>query len=87
MVEQRGVQTGHVANPFFLANRPGQAWEEGGDVYFGLLAYSGSWRIAAEHLPTGAVRIHGGYNPFDFRLELAARPAPRDTGLGVRRDG
>lgn len=71
VVEQRGLQTGHVANPFFLANRPGQAWEESGVVYFGALAYSGSWRIAAEHLPTGAVRIHGGYNPVDFALDLA----------------
>ncbi len=70
VVEQRGLQTGHVANPFFLANRPGQAWEESGQVYFGALAYSGSWRITAEHLPNGDVRIHGGYNPVDFHLEL-----------------
>lgn len=70
IVEHRGVQTGHTANPFFLANRPGQAREEGGVVYFGALAYSGSWRISAEHLPTGAVRIHGGYNPVDFALDL-----------------
>lgn len=70
VIEQRGVQTGHASNPFFLANRPGQAWEECGHVYFGALAFSGSWRITAEHLPTGDVRIHGGYNPFDFRLNL-----------------
>ena len=89
VVEQRGVQTGHVANPFFLANRPGQAWEESGSVYFGLLAYSGSWRIAAEHLPTGAVRIHGGYNPVDFGLELG--PGQRHVTpawvCGVTADG
>lgn len=71
VIEQRGLQTGHFTNPFFLANRPGQAWEESGLVYFGALAFSGSWRITAEHLPSGDVRIHGGYNPFDFRLELA----------------
>ncbi|MEI2697440.1 MAG: glycoside hydrolase family 36 N-terminal domain-containing protein [Microthrixaceae bacterium] len=47
-IEQRGLQTGHFANPFFLANWPGQAWEESGPVYFGALAFSGSWRITAE---------------------------------------
>jgi alpha-galactosidase len=70
VIEQRGLQTGHFANPFFLANWPGQAWEECGPVYFGALAFSGSWRITAEHLASGDVRIHGGYNPFDFRLDL-----------------
>lgn len=80
LVEQRGLQTGHVANPFFLANRPGQAWEETGHVYFGALAYSGSWRIIAEHLPNGDVRIHGGYNPVDFCLEL--QPGQRHVTPG-----
>jgi alpha-galactosidase len=46
VVEQRSLQTGHAANPFFMLNRPGQAWEEHGTVYFGALAYSGSWRIS-----------------------------------------
>ncbi len=67
----RSVQTGHDFNPFFLANRPGQAWEESGTVYFGALAYSGAWQIAFEHQHSGDVRVFGGYNPFDFELELA----------------
>jgi len=71
IIESRSLQTGHVTNPIFLINRPGQAWEESGTVYFGQLAYSGSWQIAFEQLPTGDVRIHAGYNPFDFQLELA----------------
>lgn len=71
LIESRTVQTGHGANPFFLLNRPGQAWEETGIVYFGALAYSGSWRIAVEHLSSLAVRLHAGYNPFDFALILA----------------
>lgn len=69
--ENRGVQTGHTSNPFFLLNRPGQTWEESGLVYFGQLAYSGSWQISVEQLPSWAVRVHGGYNPFDFELTLA----------------
>lgn len=71
VLESRTLQTSHAANPFFLLNRPGQAWEETGVVYFGLLAYSGSWRLAVEQLPSLDVRIHAGYNPFDFELKLA----------------
>ncbi len=70
-IEQRAVQTGHCANPFFMLNRPGQAWEETGEVYFGALAYSGAWRIAFEQLFSLDVRAHAGYNPFDFSLTLA----------------
>lgn len=71
LVESRALQTGHNSNPFFFVNRPGQAWEDNGVVYFGQLAYSGSWRLAFEQLPTGQIRVHGGYNPFDFGLSLA----------------
>lgn len=70
VLESRSLQTGHNANPVFLLNRPGQAAEESGLVYFGALAYSGSWHMAFEQLPTGAVRVHAGYNPFDFQLAL-----------------
>lgn len=71
LIESRNLQTGHVANPIFLVNRPGQAWEETGTVYFGALAYSGAWQVAVEQLPTWDVRIHAGYHPFDFQLDLA----------------
>ncbi|MGE5602755.1 MAG: alpha-galactosidase [Nitrososphaerales archaeon] len=70
VIEQRTVQTGHQSNPFFLLNRPGQAWEEHGEVYFAALAYSGAWRIAFEQLASLDVRCHAGYNPFDFNLSL-----------------
>ena len=66
--------------------RPGR---RAASVYFGALAYSGSWRITAEHLPNGDVRIHGGYNPVDFRLEL--EPGQRHVTpawvCGVSADG
>jgi alpha-galactosidase len=71
IMESRSLQTGHATNPIFLLNRPRQAWEESGTVYFGQLAYSGSWHITFEQLPTWDVRIHAGYNPFDFQMELA----------------
>lgn len=72
VIEHRSVQTGHLANPFFLLNRPGQAWEEHGTVYFGALVYSGSWQLSFEQLHGSDVRVHGGYHPFDFGLTLAA---------------
>lgn len=69
-IESRALQTGHYFNPFFLLNQPGHATEESGAVYFGHLAYSGSWRLAFERLYSGAMRVHGGYNPFDFEMTL-----------------
>ena len=70
VLEHRALQTGHPSNPFFMLNRPGQAWEESGTVYFGALAYSGAWRIAIEQLTTLDIRVHPGYNPFEFDLVL-----------------
>ncbi len=89
ILESRSLTTSHFANPFFLLNRPGQAWEESGVVYFGLLAYSGNWRIAVEQLPSLDVRIHAGYNPFDFELALAPQERHVTPALvcGVSADG
>lgn len=70
-IESRSLQTSHHHNPFFLLTRPGQASEEYGLVYFGALAYSGSWQLVFEQLPTWHIRVHGGYNPFDSELVLA----------------
>lgn len=69
-LESRNLQTSHNTNPFFMLNRPGQAWEETGTVYFGALAYSGSWQIQFEQLPTWHLRVHAGYNNSDAQLEL-----------------
>lgn len=71
IIDSRNLQTGHQSNPIFMINRPGHAWEDSGTVYFGALAYSGAWQIAVEQTPTWAVRIHAGYHPFDFALDLA----------------
>jgi alpha-galactosidase len=71
VIESRNLQTGHNTNPIFMLNRPGQAWEDHGTVYFAALAYSGAWQIAVEQAPTWAVRLHAGYHPFDFQLDLA----------------
>ena len=71
-LESRSVHTGFVHHPFFLLSPSASpAGEAHGVVYFGQLAWSGSWRLAFEQRPNGALHVHGGYNPFDFALELA----------------
>ena len=89
VIEQRVLQTGCAANPFFLLNAPGQAWEESGTVYFGALAYSGSWRLAFEQLASLPVRVHAGCNPHDFSLRLppGGRHATPALVIGVSEAG
>jgi alpha-galactosidase len=69
MLESRRGTTSHQANPWF-AIQAGEANEEHGDVWFGALAWSGSWRISIEEDQQDAVRVVGGYNPFDFGYVL-----------------
>ena len=78
VIESRRGTTGHQANPWFAISRdagqnpaaPAVAEEEHGEVWFGALAWSGSWRITVEHTQLDAVRVTGGFNPFDFGYKL-----------------
>ena len=79
VIESRRGTTGHQANPWFAISRddsqdpttgPPHADEEHGEVWFGALAWSGSWRITVEHTQLDAVRVTGGFNPFDFGYKL-----------------
>lgn len=70
VLESRRGSTGDENNPWFAIGR-GDAWnEEHGDVWFGALAWSGSWRIQVDEDILGQVRVTGGYNPFDFAYRL-----------------
>ena len=70
VLESRRGSTGHQNNPWFaIARDPSN--EESGPVWFGALAWSGSWRISIEQDSTRRLRITGGYNPFDFGYRLA----------------
>ncbi|MFZ1087274.1 MAG: alpha-galactosidase [Terracidiphilus sp.] len=71
VIESRRGSTGHQANPWF-AIQAGEANEENGEVWFGALAWSGSWRITIEEDQLDAVRVTGGFNPFDFGYALYA---------------
>ncbi|MGC2829544.1 MAG: alpha-galactosidase [Candidatus Acidiferrum sp.] len=78
VIESRRGTTGHQANPWFAISRddshesvgPYAAGEKHGEVWFGALAWSGSWRITIEHTQRDAVRVTGGFNPFDFGYKL-----------------
>ncbi|QMV18883.1 alpha-galactosidase [Granulicella sp. 5B5] len=63
--------TGHQNNPWFAIERGPSTDEDTGDVWFGALAWSGSWRITVEQDQLQQVRVTGGFNPFDFSYKLA----------------
>jgi len=69
VIESRRGSTGHQANPWF-ALQAGDSNEDHGDVWFGALAWSGSWRMTVEQDQLDAVRVTGGFNPFDFGYVL-----------------
>ena len=69
VIESRRGSTGHQANPWF-AIQAGAADEDHGDVWFGALGWSGSWRMTVEQDQLDAVRVTGGFNPFDFGYVL-----------------
>jgi alpha-galactosidase len=70
VLESRIGSTSAAENPWFAIGRDAHVDEGSGDVYFGELGWSGSWRITVEEDSMQQVRITGGYNPFDFGYKL-----------------
>ncbi len=66
VLESRRGLTGHQFAPWFAVAKNGSVTENDGEVWFGALAWSGSWRITVEQDSLHKVRIVAGYNPFDF---------------------
>jgi alpha-galactosidase len=71
VLESRRGMTGHEFAPWFAVAKDSSVTEWDGEVWFGALAWSGSWRITIEQDPLRQVRIVGGFNPFDFGYSLA----------------
>jgi alpha-galactosidase len=69
VLESRRGSTGAEVNPWFAVAENG-ASEERGQVWFGALGWSGSWRITVERSITARVRVTGGFNTFDFEYRL-----------------
>ena len=76
VLESRRGSTGAQNNPWFAIEKGATNGQEQGDqdkgnVWFGALGWSGSWRITVEQDQLQQVRITGGYNPFDFGYHLS----------------
>jgi len=71
VLESRRGTTGMQNEPWFAIRR-NDANETNGQVWFGALAWSGSWQITIDQDQVEQVRISGGFNPFDFGYKLAA---------------
>ncbi|MGP7796765.1 alpha-galactosidase [Sphingomonas sp. CLY1604] len=69
-IESRRGLTGHANNPWFAIGKTGQTDEAHGPVWYGGLAWSGSFRISVAQDVLGRVRIAGGFNPYDFGWSL-----------------
>jgi alpha-galactosidase len=71
VLESRRGSTSHQNNPWFAIKHGDFGEDEdSGEVWFGALAWSGSWRITIEQDQVQQVRITGGFNPFDFGYKL-----------------
>lgn len=70
VLESRRGSTGHGNNPYFAIGKQGVTSEEHGPVWFGALAWSGSFRISVGQDNLGRIRVMGGYNPYDFSWSL-----------------
>lgn len=70
LIESRRGSTGHGNNPWFAIGRDGLTSEESGPVWYGALAWSGSFRISVGQDNLGRIRVAGGYNPYDFSWTL-----------------
>ncbi len=70
VLESRRGSTSHQANPWFAIQAGDHAEENSGEVWFGALAWSGSWRITVEQDQLDGIRVTGGFNPFDFGYVL-----------------
>ncbi len=69
VLESRRLTTSHHHNPWFALDH-GDASEETGQVWFGVLAWSGNWKLAAEVTDFGQTRLSFGVNDWDFAWTL-----------------
>jgi alpha-galactosidase len=70
-IESRRGFTSPHASPWFAVD-DGGATESAGCVWFGVLGWSGNWKIVAEKSSFGLVRVSGGIHDFDSEWRLGA---------------
>lgn len=69
VLESRRITTSHHANPWFAVDA-GSADEDQGEVWFGALEWSGSWKFIAETTDFASARLSLGLNDWDFAWQL-----------------
>jgi alpha-galactosidase len=69
VLESRRLTTSHHHHPWFAIDG-GLADEESSEVWFGALAWSGNWKLAAETTEFATTRISLGLNDWDFAWRL-----------------
>ena len=69
VIESRRLTTSHHHNPWFAVD-DGSASEDQGKVWFGVLAWSGNWKLEAEVTDFASTRVHIGLNDWDFAWRL-----------------
>ena len=78
MESRRGVST-HNHNPFFILDH--NATETTGDVYFGVLKWSGNFKTVIEPRPYGTTLVQMGLNPHDCQITLEAGASFTTPGM------
>ena len=71
VLESRRITTSHHHAPWFAIDR-GTADEDQGEVWFGVLAWSGNWKLSVEVTNFLATRVNIGLNDWDFAWRLEA---------------
>lgn len=71
VLQSRNGISGHFHVPYFALDQDGLATERSGAVWFGTLQWSGNWKMIVEQDPNNQVRVAGGWNDYDFALDLA----------------
>lgn len=81
IIESRRIIPSHRAAPWFAIDR--SASEDGGEVWFGTLAWSGNFRITAEVTEFASTRVSLGWNDWDFGWTLQpGQPLVTPSALG-----
>ncbi|MCK6577465.1 MAG: alpha-galactosidase [Anaerolineae bacterium] len=71
VIESRRITTSHQHSPFFAIDR-GHADETSGEVWLGVLVWSGNWKLMAEVTEFASTRVSIGINDWDFDWTLNA---------------
>ncbi|MBM7693848.1 alpha-galactosidase [Peribacillus deserti] len=69
VIESRRGITAHNHSPYFMLDR--DAKEHSGEVYFGILAHSGNFKLTIEQKPYDQTRLLLGMNGFDTEISVS----------------